>query len=267
MAHGENLNSIFQVSTTDGFTHDIVVSINGITETDDINNSFDETFYDSDPYFYTNMTMTTQITENTASVSTSTATEQPNANANKFVSNLNDEISQMLEELNSVSLDSSNNTSWFDRPEYELDSYSTDYDEDESKSSQKSLKQKQNQGLNNKLSSQRDNLTIGKTNNIDKNEDQALWNRIDTIRDQMDEAAVSNNENLDVKIALGSSIGLTAGVVSWFLRGGALLASFMSSIPFLNRFDPVPILKSKEKKPVKKASRKVSKKATRKSKR
>ena len=266
LAQGENINSIFQVSTTDGFTHDIIVSINGITETDDINNSFDETFYDSGPYFYTNMTMTTQITEITASVSPSTATEQPNATANKFVSNLNDEITQMLEELNSVSLESSDNTSWFDRPEYELDSYSTDYDEDESKSAQKSQKQKQNQGLKNNLSS-RDNLTTGKSNPFDENEDQALWNKIDNIRDQMDDSAATDNEDIDVKIALGSSIGLTAGVVSWFLRGGALLASFMSSIPFLNRFDPVPILKSKEKKPVRKASRKASKKTSRKSKR
>ncbi len=264
LAHGDNINSIFQVSTADGFTHDIVISINGITETDDINNSSIETFYDSDPYFYTNITMTTQ-TENITTVSTSTAAEKPNATANKFVSNLNDEISQMLEELNSVSLDSADNSSWFDRPEYELDSYSTDYDEDESESVKSS--QKQSQGLKNNLSSNRENLTIGKNNNFDENEDQALWNRIDNIRDQMDDNAASDNEKLEVKIALGSSIGLTAGVVSWFLRGGALLASFMSSIPFLNRFDPVPILKSKEKKPVRKASRKASKKTSRKSKR
>jgi hypothetical protein len=252
------------VSTTDGFTHDIVISINGITETDDINNSSDETFYDSGPYFYTNMTMTTQ-TENIASVSTSTAAEQPNATANKFVSNLNDEISQMLEELNSVSLDSTDNSSWFDRPEYELNSYSTDYDEDESESVKSS--QKQSQGLKNNLSSNRKSLTIGESNNFDEDEDQALWSRIDNIRDQMDDAADSDNENLDVKVVLGSSIGLTAGVVSWFLRGGALLASFMSSIPFLNRFDPVPILKTKEKKSVTKATKKVNKKANRKSKR
>ena len=265
LAYGENINSIFHVSTTDGFNHDIVISIDGITKTDNLNNSSIETFYDSDPYFYTNITMTTQ-TDNIATVSTSTAAENPTATANKFVSNLNDEISQMLEELNSVSLDSADNSSWFDRPEYELDSYSTDYDEDESESVKSSQKQKQSQSLKSNLSSNQENLTIGKNNNFDENKDQALWNRIDNIRDQMDDSAATDNENIDVKIALGSSIGLTAGVVSWFLRGGALLASFMSSIPFLNRFDPVPILKSKEKKPVRKASRKASKKTSRKSK-
>jgi hypothetical protein len=30
------------------------------------------------------------------------------------------------------------------------------------------------------------------------------------------------------------------------LRGGALLASFMSTVPLLNRFDPLPILKTRE---------------------
>ncbi len=30
------------------------------------------------------------------------------------------------------------------------------------------------------------------------------------------------------------------------LRGGSLLASLMSTVPLLNRFDPLPILKSRE---------------------
>ena len=44
---------------------------------------------------------------------------------------------------------------------------------------------------------------------------------------------------------LGSTISLTAGFVSWVLRGGSLLASFMSTVPVLNNFDPLPILKSR----------------------
>ena len=36
------------------------------------------------------------------------------------------------------------------------------------------------------------------------------------------------------------------GLWRWVLRGGALLASFMSTVPLLNRFDPLPILKSRE---------------------
>ncbi len=47
-------------------------------------------------------------------------------------------------------------------------------------------------------------------------------------------------------IALGSTAGLTAGFVSWILRGGALIASMLSSVPLLNRFDPLPILRTQE---------------------
>ena len=39
---------------------------------------------------------------------------------------------------------------------------------------------------------------------------------------------------------------LTAGIVSWVLRGGSLLASLMSTVPLLNRFDPLPIIKQRE---------------------
>ena len=41
--------------------------------------------------------------------------------------------------------------------------------------------------------------------------------------------------------AVGSTAGLTAGFVSWLLRGGSLLASMMSTLPLLNRFDPLSI--------------------------
>ncbi len=53
-------------------------------------------------------------------------------------------------------------------------------------------------------------------------------------------------EDIQVQILLGTSASLTAGIVSWVLRGGSLLASLMSTVPLLNRFDPLPILKSKE---------------------
>ena len=51
-----------------------------------------------------------------------------------------------------------------------------------------------------------------------------------------------------MQIALGSTAGLTAGFVGWILRGGALFASMLSSVPLLNRFDPLPILKTSESK-------------------
>jgi len=55
------------------------------------------------------------------------------------------------------------------------------------------------------------------------------------------------NKPIEVELLLGSTISVTAGVVGWTLRGGALLASFLSTVPLLNRFDPLPILKSAQK--------------------
>jgi hypothetical protein len=72
--------------------------------------------------------MTTQLTENTTTLLTQNI-PQSSAKASKFVSTLNDEISQMLDELNNVSLDSSDSP-WFEKPEYDLGTYA-EFDEDE----------------------------------------------------------------------------------------------------------------------------------------
>jgi hypothetical protein len=74
-----------------------------------------------------------------------------------------------------------------------------------------------------------------------------LLNRIDSMHLGMDnEASQQNADDVDVQIIVGSTASLTVGIVSWILRGGALLASFMSTVPLLNRFDPLPILKTRE---------------------
>jgi hypothetical protein len=46
----------------------------------------------------------------------------------------------------------------------------------------------------------------------------------------------------------GTGIALTAGVASWVLRGGSLLASFLSTIPVWRGLDPLPILAAARKK-------------------
>jgi len=76
-----------------------------------------------------------------------------------------------------------------------------------------------------------------------------LLARIDSMHNSMDgDAAQTSADDVDVQIVMGSTASLTAGIVSWVLRGGSLLASFMSTVPLLNRFDPLPILKSREEK-------------------
>jgi hypothetical protein len=50
-----------------------------------------------------------------------------------------------------------------------------------------------------------------------------------------------------VQIFLGTTVTLTAGFVSWLLRGGTLLASFLSTVPLFKRFDLLPILRESKK--------------------
>ncbi|MCP5090291.1 MAG: hypothetical protein GY949_05140, partial [Gammaproteobacteria bacterium] len=74
-----------------------------------------------------------------------------------------------------------------------------------------------------------------------------LLDRIDRMHKGMDnEAAYQNADDVEVQIIMGSTATITAGIVSWVLRGGSLLASLMGTVPLLNRFDPLPILKNRE---------------------
>ncbi|MDH3448984.1 MAG: VCBS domain-containing protein, partial [Gammaproteobacteria bacterium] len=74
-----------------------------------------------------------------------------------------------------------------------------------------------------------------------------LLERIELMHQDMDsEVDRRSADNVDVEIIVGSTVSLTAGIVSWVLRGGSLLASLMSAVPLLNRFDPLPILKTRE---------------------
>ena len=41
---------------------------------------------------------------------------------------------------------------------------------------------------------------------------------------------------------VGITLSLSAGVVSWVLKTGSLMASFMSTIPLWKQLDPLPIL-------------------------
>jgi len=58
-----------------------------------------------------------------------------------------------------------------------------------------------------------------------------------------DDASRDNAQEIEAQIVIGSGFSLTAGFVGWVLRGGALLASMMSSVSVLGGFDPLPILK------------------------
>jgi VCBS repeat-containing protein len=74
----------------------------------------------------------------------------------------------------------------------------------------------------------------------------ALLERIEQMSMAIDsDASGRNADNVEVQVFIGATTSLTAGIVSWVLRGGSLLASLMGTAPLLNRFDPLPILKSR----------------------
>ncbi|WP_160167686.1 DUF4347 domain-containing protein [Methylomonas sp. MK1] len=83
---------------------------------------------------------------------------------------------------------------------------------------------------------------------LSEQEEMEFWNRLENIRKQMSDPTVVADANpVNIKIILGTSAGLTAGFVSWILRAGSLMASFMSTVPLLKRFDPLPIMRSVKK--------------------
>ncbi|MEE9355544.1 MAG: Ig-like domain-containing protein, partial [Methylococcaceae bacterium] len=65
---------------------------------------------------------------------------------------------------------------------------------------------------------------------------------LDTMKEQMDK---NNSEEIIIKGLVGASITISAGSVGWFLRGGSMLASLLSTIPMWKGFDPLPVLSVK----------------------
>jgi VCBS repeat-containing protein len=76
----------------------------------------------------------------------------------------------------------------------------------------------------------------------------ALWSAIDKMKQEMGGASEDGFVTTEFKVAAAKSSGvvLTAGVVAWVLRSGALLSSLMSTIPLWRGYDPLPILAYKD---------------------
>ncbi len=79
-------------------------------------------------------------------------------------------------------------------------------------------------------------------------DDSELWEQIDLMKQQMneDQENTFDTEEVKMQFATGATTSLTAGFVSWVLRGGSLMASFLSSVPLFKQFDPIPILSTKK---------------------
>ncbi|MCB1861275.1 MAG: putative Ig domain-containing protein, partial [Gammaproteobacteria bacterium] len=67
---------------------------------------------------------------------------------------------------------------------------------------------------------------------------------LDLVNRELDEAAKNTDAHykLGTEAAVGVTLSLSAGFVSWLLRSGSLIASFMSVVPMWKQLDPLPIL-------------------------
>ena len=74
-----------------------------------------------------------------------------------------------------------------------------------------------------------------------------LWHAIDKMKQDIsgDDKALFDPIQIRHIATTTSGIALTAGVVAWALRSGALLASFMTTLPLWRGYDPMPILAEK----------------------
>jgi hypothetical protein len=74
---------------------------------------------------------------------------------------------------------------------------------------------------------------------------QPLFQHLDQMRQQLDDSDLwqrTPTERMALQVTTGMTISFSAGFLAWLLRGGSLLASFMSAMPMWARFDPLPIL-------------------------
>ncbi|NOQ90665.1 MAG: hypothetical protein GQ549_06945, partial [Gammaproteobacteria bacterium] len=76
----------------------------------------------------------------------------------------------------------------------------------------------------------------------------ALWIAIDEMKQRIDDNVTDDMTQVEFRAAAVSSSGvaLTAGVVAWVLRSGALMTSLISTIPLRKGYDPLPILAYKD---------------------
>jgi uncharacterized delta-60 repeat protein len=77
---------------------------------------------------------------------------------------------------------------------------------------------------------------------------EALWKAVDKMKDKIASSTVQESSSVELKVAAieSSSVVLSAGVVAWLLRSGALISSLLSNIPVWKGYDPLPVLMYKD---------------------
>ena len=83
--------------------------------------------------------------------------------------------------------------------------------------------------------------------NLDGNK---CWEDLKVVLNQIDRDAElqSTQDRPTAEAAVGISLRLTAGTVSWVLRAGSMVASFLAIMPTWRSFDPMTVLDANQKK-------------------
>jgi hypothetical protein len=76
----------------------------------------------------------------------------------------------------------------------------------------------------------------------------AMWDAIDKMNEQFTNSDRLSRDELVVQLVSASGLGLFAALTVYALRGGALLASWLSAIPFLSTLDPLLVARVRRKK-------------------
>ena len=79
---------------------------------------------------------------------------------------------------------------------------------------------------------------------------EALWQALDNMKREMRDLGEDGGDTAAVitKVAAGTSLALSAGFISWVLRGGALASTLLSTMPMWKGFDPLPLLAARRSK-------------------
>ena len=77
---------------------------------------------------------------------------------------------------------------------------------------------------------------------------EALWSAVDKMKEKKASSTEQESGQVELKVAAIESSGvvLSAGVVAWLMRSGALLSSLLSNIPMWKGYDPLPVLMYKD---------------------
>jgi hypothetical protein len=76
--------------------------------------------------------------------------------------------------------------------------------------------------------------------------DEAMWEALDLLDLDLSEGSESQRSALITGTIEGATAIMVAGFLTWFLRGGALLTSLLSTLPLWSRVDPLFVLAARD---------------------